>query len=270
MVSTFGLVVLVGSCAGAGSAPNGPADVDAGSEVEQPTNAAPTESVQAAPTPGLKLLSHRGVHHTFDPEGVDDQTCTATRIDPPTHQYIENTLPSIEAAFTAGAHVVEIDIAPTVDGVLAVFHDADVGCRTNGQGRVRSRTWSELSELDVGYGYTADGETYPLRGHGVGLMPRLEEVFGAFPDGKFLVNFKNDNETDAALLRQVVEAEEASGQVWAVSGGAAVVDTYLSLTGARGFSEASIRKCLGEYVATADGDPFPRACDERVTAPNGQ
>ena len=45
----------------------------------------------ARPTGELTLLSHRGVYQTFPPEGVEDDTCTATRIRTPTHRFIENT-----------------------------------------------------------------------------------------------------------------------------------------------------------------------------------
>lgn len=52
----------------------------------------------------LTLLSHRGVHH-------------------PTHSFIENTLPSIAAAFRTSADIIEIDIHPARDGAFAVFND---------------------------------------------------------------------------------------------------------------------------------------------------
>lgn len=220
----------------------------------------------AAPDDGLKLLAHRGVHQTFSPEGVDDQTCTATRIDPVVHNYIENTLPSIEAAFGAGASVVEIDIALTSDGVLAVFHDWDVACRTNGDGEIRSHTWDELSKLDVGYGYTSDGETYPLRGLGLGLMPRLEEVFAAFPEGQFLINFKSNDVAEAARLQEIVEASGAARQVWAVYGAEAAVAAYVAATDTRGFSDATVRACLGAYLAAGDPDVELVACEDTVVA----
>ena len=212
----------------------------------------------------LQLLAHRGVHQTFGRDGVDDQTCTATRIDRPTHDYLENTLRSMEAAFAAGATVVEIDIAPSSDGVLAVFHDWTVECRTEGSGEIRSHTWDELSKLDVGYGYTADGQTYPFRGQGVGLMPRLEDVFEAFPEAQFLINFKSDDPSEALLLQEVVEREDAAAQVWAVYGAPVAVQTYVSNTDTRGFSEASIRACLSEYVAANGGASALHACEDTV------
>jgi len=155
-------------------------------------------SLLARPTGELTLLSHRGVHQDYAREGLTNETCTAERIFPPTHQLIENTLPSMQAAFDAGADSVEIDIHPTIDGEFAVFHDWTVDCRTEGEGVTRELTMAYLKTLDLGYGYTADGgQTFPLRGQGVGQMPTLREVLEAFPERRFLINFKS-RETDEA------------------------------------------------------------------------
>src|SRR3954451_6364224 len=103
------------------------------------------------------LLAHRGLAQTFDIAGVDNDTCTASRIHPPEHPYLENTLASMEAAFRAGADIVELDIHPTTDGHFAVFHDWTLDCRTDGKGVTRQHALADLKALDVGYGYTADG-----------------------------------------------------------------------------------------------------------------
>src|SRR5262245_66488716 len=70
-------------------------------------------SMLARPEGRLTLLSHRGVHQDFPREGLTNDTCTATRIFAPTHNFIENTLPSIAAAYAAGPDLVESDIQPT-------------------------------------------------------------------------------------------------------------------------------------------------------------
>ncbi len=147
-------------------------------------------------------LAHRGVHHTYHREGLTNETCTAARIFDPEHVYLENTLPSIWAAFDHGATVVEIDIHPTTDGEIAVFHDWTLDCRTEGTGRTRDHPMSYLKTLDLGYGYTADGgKTFPLRGKGIGLMPTLSDVLEAFPDERFLINVKgSDGEALADYL----------------------------------------------------------------------
>ncbi len=59
------------------------------------------------------LLAHRGLGQTFSLDGVTGETNTAEYIYEPEHTYLENTIPSMEAAFAAGADIVELDIHPT-------------------------------------------------------------------------------------------------------------------------------------------------------------
>jgi glycerophosphoryl diester phosphodiesterase len=82
-----------------------------------------------------RLIAHRGVHQTFDADGVENDTCTAQRIHPPTHEFIENTIPSMRAAFDAGASVVELDVHLTPDGEFAVMHDLGARVPHGPQGR---------------------------------------------------------------------------------------------------------------------------------------
>lgn len=148
-----------------------------------------------------KLLAHRGLAQSYDVSKVDWDTNTAEIIDEPEHPYLENTIPSIQAAFDLGADVVELDVRLTKDKRLAVFHDFALEYRTNASGLVGDYTMAELKDLDIGYGYTADkGQTYPFRGKGLGLMPELAEVFSAFPGKELLINVKDgDVETYQVL-----------------------------------------------------------------------
>lgn len=148
-----------------------------------------------------KLLAHRGLAQTFDISTVEWDTNTARIIYEPEHPYLENTLESMQVAFEYGANSVELDIQLTKDKKLAVFHDYDLSMRTDGNGSVSDYTMEELKRLDVGYGYTADnGETYPFRGKGIGLMPELKEVFETFPDKELLIHINHgDTETGEIL-----------------------------------------------------------------------
>ncbi|MBE9070241.1 glycerophosphodiester phosphodiesterase [Leptolyngbya cf. ectocarpi LEGE 11479] len=138
------------------------------------------------------LIAHRGVSQTFPLENLENDTCTAKIIYLPTHRFLENTLPSMQAAFDYGADMVELDIHPTTDNQLAVFHDWTVDCRTNGKGITQEQSMAILKQLDIGYGYTADGgQTYPFRGQGVAMMPTLDEVLTAFPEQTFLIDQKD-------------------------------------------------------------------------------
>lgn len=87
---------------------------------------------------------------TFHMEGITNDTCTAERIYPPEHPYLENTIASMQSAFDRGADVVELDIQPTKDGQFAVFHNWTLGCRTNGEGVTRDFSLAHLQKLDIG------------------------------------------------------------------------------------------------------------------------
>jgi len=152
------------------------------------------------------LIAHRAVSQTFPREHIKNDTCTAKIIYPPTHSFLENTIPSIREAIQYGADIVEIDIHPTTDNQLAIFHDWTIDCRTNGQGITHEQSMETLRKLDIGYGYTADGgKTYPFRGKGIGLMPTFDEVMREFPQQRFLVDQKDRFEKTLKLLANALK-----------------------------------------------------------------
>jgi glycerophosphoryl diester phosphodiesterase len=211
------------------------------------------------------------VHQTFSREGLDNETCTAERIHPPTHAYLENTIPSMRAAFAAGAEVVEVDVHPTTDGRFAVFHDWTLDCRTDGSGDTRDQSLAELKALDIGYGYTADGgDTFPFRGTGTGMMPSLTEVLAALPDGRFLIDFKSNEAREGDMLAALLAAEpQWQGSVWGAYGGDRpafrAAEAIEVLTA---FSRRRVIDCLLQYMGLGWGGYVPAACrDTRVLIP---
>ncbi|CAG0936332.1 glycerophosphoryl diester phosphodiesterase [Thermoflexales bacterium] len=166
------------------------------------------------PRNNFEIVAHRGVHQNFKRDTVDRLTgCEATHMLTPTHALIENTLDSIRAAFAYGATIVEIDIQPTRDNHLVIFHDWSLDCRTNGTGEVRTHSLAELKQLDIGYGYTSDsGVTHPLRGTGIGQMPTLAEVLQTFPDKKFLIDHKDGAVETVQLLVSVLRERPLAQQ----------------------------------------------------------
>lgn len=221
----------------------------------------------APPVGETRLIAHRGVHQTFSREGLTSDTCTAERIHPPTHGFLENTIPSMRAAFAAGAGIVELDIHPTTDGHLAVLHDWTVDCRTEGTGETRAHDLATLKSLDIGHGYTADGgATYPFRGKGVGLMPDLAEVFAAFPDGRFLVNFKSNEPREGDMLAALLAARpEWRPLVWGAYGGDAPAFRAQELIGGLAvWSRRGLVDCLLQYGALGWTGYVPEPCRNTV------
>src|SRR5262245_59199894 len=62
----------------------------------------------------------------------------------------ENTLAALKRAIEVKAHVSEVDVRTTKDGVLVCMHDADVSRTSNGKGKVSETTLAELTKLDAG------------------------------------------------------------------------------------------------------------------------
>ncbi|MCC5996156.1 MAG: hypothetical protein JJU18_07285 [Oceanicaulis sp.] len=217
-----------------------------------------------APDPGaVTILAHRGVHQQFSREDLTNETCTAAQSLPSGHDYIENTLASVGAAFDYGADIVEIDVHPTTDGDFIVFHNWTLECRTNGSGRTRDHTVAELKQLDIGYGYTFDGgETFPFRGAGFGLMPTLGEVLEAFPGRRIVIHVKSNQTSEADLLHHWLEARpEADPDRLIVLAGPRPAERLNELRpDMAAFSMQQAMTCMRRYMLTGWSGYVPRAC----------
>lgn len=210
------------------------------------------------------LLAHRGMAQTFSMEGIEWDTCTAEIINEPEHRYLENTIPSMEAAFAAGADVVEFDIKRTKDNQLAVFHDFELSCRTDGKGAVSDFAMEELKQLDVGYGYTADGgKTFPFRGKGVGLMPSLTEVLTQFPERSFLIHIKSSEPEDGELLAQYIkELTPVQQKLITVYGDDEPVAAFKKLMPEIPvMSMATLKSCMLPYIGVGWTGYIPNTCE---------
>lgn len=209
------------------------------------------------------ILAHRGLHQTYSREDLERDTCTADRIHPPEHGYIENTIDSMAAAFALGADVIELDVHPTTDGQFAVFHDWTIDCRTEGKGVTREQSMAYLKTLDIGYGYTADGgKTFPFRGKFVGAMPTLDEVLTRFPDKRFLINVKSRYSSEgrklAARLKQLPEAQ----QKLLMSYGGDEPEDILAreLPNMRTMGRKRLIRCMTNYLSYGWMGIVPEAC----------
>lgn len=218
------------------------------------------------PKSSPKLIAHRGLYQLYDREGLERDTCTADRIYDPYHRYLENTVPSVLRSFKMGVWMVEVDIAPTKDGELVVWHDWTLDCRTDGTGPVRDATLAELKTLDIGYGYTADdGQTHPFRGREfVGAMPTFEELGQALPArARLMINFKSKDPKEADLIaakmaaigRDPVEAGDAFyGHEGPIGRIRELFPTAWS------WDQKAARRCSEDYVLYGWSGYLPESC----------
>jgi glycerophosphoryl diester phosphodiesterase len=213
------------------------------------------------------LLAHRGMSQRFDERDLRNDTCTAARMLPPTHDYLENTIRAMRAGFEAGADIVEIDIHPTTDGEFAVFHDWTLDCRTNGHGVTREHAMADLKLLDIGYGYTADGgKTFPFRGQAVGLMPTLGEVLTTFPNERLLINVKSRDASEGEKLAAVLNLLPAKRrrQIMVYGGDEPIEMVRQRVPDIRTISRATIKSCLISYIGYGWSGVVPQACNNAI------
>jgi glycerophosphoryl diester phosphodiesterase len=124
----------------------------------------------------------------------------------------QNTLYAFERAVEQGVDVLELDIHATKDGELVVIHDPVVDETTGGVGAVKDFRLVDLKNLDAGYCWTKDGNSYPFRGHGI-KIPTLSEVFEAFPDIRINIDIKPGNPGVVAPLAEMLGRYNREQQV---------------------------------------------------------
>jgi len=106
----------------------------------------------------------------------------------------ENTLESFRLAWEQGADGIEADFRLTADGRIICMHDATTARTTGIDLNIAATPLTELRRLDAGQW---KGATRP----GI-LIPTLDEVLAAIPDGSwFFIEIKSGPEIIAPLQR---------------------------------------------------------------------
>lgn len=106
----------------------------------------------------------------------------------------ENTLPSFEAAWTAGVDAIELDVQRVEDS-LVVIHDSTLERTTNAQGPVAALTVAELAALDAG--------------NGAGV-PTLGQVLEIAPKGAWINIELKGRETAELAARATLERDDCA------------------------------------------------------------
>lgn len=215
----------------------------------------------------FEIIAHRGVHQeVFLPltGPVNHNDCEKVRYVEKKHKFLENTIPSIREAFRIGADRVEIDLQPTRDGEVVLFHDNSLECKTGEKALLVSSSLKELKALDLAAGYKFQGsENHLLKGSGLGALPTLREVFRAFPGKPFLINPKDGDETFLKKLSAVLR-EQGGDLSHLTYWGPTIVWNHIKkenpTLGPRLSNFLSFTKCLTQYKQTGWFADFPEEC----------
>jgi glycerophosphoryl diester phosphodiesterase len=119
----------------------------------------------------------------------------------------ENTVAAFDAAVGRWrTDLLEIDVRPTADGEIVVFHDDVLDRCTDGTGPVEALTWSALQTLDA-------GNAHPdFRGRGV-RVPRLADVLDRFPTLRFNIELKAGDARTVAAFIDLLRSRDALHRV---------------------------------------------------------
>jgi glycerophosphoryl diester phosphodiesterase len=140
----------------------------------------------------------------------------------------ENTIHAFERAVELGVDVLEMDVHATADGELVVIHDPTLDRTTSGTGRVRERSWSEVSRLDAGYSWSADGgHGFPYRGLDI-RVPSLAEVFAAFPGSLMNLDIKPRDASVVDSLCRLIRRTGMTERVLVASFHAEAIEAFRS------------------------------------------
>jgi glycerophosphoryl diester phosphodiesterase len=105
-----------------------------------------------------------------------------------------NTIYAFERAVNMGADMLDLDVHSSKDGQLVVIHDDSVDRTTNAKGKVHDLTLEQLQTLDAGWywpQFSKESDAHPFRGQGI-RIPKLEEVFKAFPNVPYTIEIKQE------------------------------------------------------------------------------
>ncbi|MDR1570536.1 MAG: glycerophosphodiester phosphodiesterase [Oscillospiraceae bacterium] len=109
----------------------------------------------------------------------------------------ENTLIAFERAISCGADGIELDVRRSKDGHVVISHDATVGRRSNGSGKIGDMTLDKLRELDFSRGFSLNK---PAR------IATLEETLDIVRSSRMHINIelKSKRPLDMGLVPAVL------------------------------------------------------------------
>ena len=93
-------------------------------------------------------------------------------------EHPENTMAAFEHAVKLGYPCIETDVRSTRDGVAMVFHDENLDRLTDHTGPLVERDWAQLDDVRIA---------------GKEPIVRLDELLGAWPDLRLIIDPKSDD-----------------------------------------------------------------------------
>jgi glycerophosphoryl diester phosphodiesterase len=122
------------------------------------------------------------------------------------HELPENTLQAFRRGLDVGADALELDCHMTRDGIIVVSHDETGARMGNVASTIRSSSFADLREWDVGLGFLGESGERPFKSAGF-RIPALAEVLAEFSGVRLNIDAKQEEpDMIPALLRAIRNA----------------------------------------------------------------
>ncbi|MGC0117938.1 glycerophosphodiester phosphodiesterase family protein [Pseudoalteromonas piscicida] len=211
------------------------------------------------------VVAYRGGGLVVDYLKLKQTGCMAQSITASESGLIENTLAAVEQQIKNGVRNIHLNVQLTRDNRLVAFHDNDLSCATDGEGKVHQLTWEQIKDLDAGYGYTLDGgKTFPYRNQGLRIA--LLETLVTDPDVTYWLNLKTTAKRASRILLEFIDTLEPQMQQQIVHiGNAQVVDYIHSLNPqVNSITQRDLKTCLIDYALVGWSESYPNSCKNRI------
>lgn len=164
---------------------------------------------------------------------------------------------AFQGAVDLGYRYLETDLHATSDGVLVLFHDDTLNRTTDRSGKVRKRTFVDLSQFDAAYRFDPIHH-FPHRGTGV-RVPTLEELVQTFPSAMLTLDLKQSG--IEKLLADAVHRLNLWDRVIVGSFSDARIRKFRKLTGRRVATSSGPRETLRAMASARAGRPVSVPAD---------
>lgn len=124
----------------------------------------------------------------------------------------ENSAPAFKSAVELGVDVIETDVHISSDGVIFIWHDENTLQLDGNPAKVSTRSWKELSLLDLGFLYIDKNGKRPFASKNISLM-KFEDALKQFPETSFNVDLKDKKAELVDGFYQILENYNAFNRV---------------------------------------------------------
>lgn len=139
-------------------------------------------------------------------------------------QWPGETMRAFREAAKLNVDVLEMDVFLSANGELMLMHDHEVEVTTDGEGKINKLHSDQLQCLNAGHKWSPDGESRPFKDVDVSSpkfqdlkVPRLEEVFGEFPNTRMVIEMKKADRSPAAALGAMIRKHSMTNKVLVAS-----------------------------------------------------